>query len=132
MFIITDISIFLCPSIALSSSANRPPIEAPPSLLNGDSANCLCPCTGRQKFSFFSTPQPGVSTCPCHYVAFVDHECPFRLQQLCFLVWTPIRPAIPSPRLGMMPFSVMLGHSRYSSLSCADFPLPSADCCCQS
>ncbi|XP_050745884.1 uncharacterized protein LOC127011798 [Drosophila biarmipes] len=60
MFIITDISIFLCPSIALSSSANRPPIEAPPSLLNGDFANCLCPCTGRQKFSFFLPLSPAL------------------------------------------------------------------------
>jgi len=33
-----DFSIFVCPSIALSSSANRSPIEAPPSLARGDFA----------------------------------------------------------------------------------------------
>jgi len=33
-----DISIFVCPSIALSTSANLLPIEAPPSLAQGDFA----------------------------------------------------------------------------------------------
>jgi len=36
-----DISIFVCPSIALSSSANRSPIEAPPSLVRGDFATFI-------------------------------------------------------------------------------------------
>jgi len=38
-----DISIFECPSIALSSSANRSPIEAPPSLAHGDFATFHLP-----------------------------------------------------------------------------------------
>jgi len=36
-----DIFIFVCPSNALSSSANRSPIEAPPSLARGDFATFL-------------------------------------------------------------------------------------------
>jgi len=35
---LADVSIFVCPSIALSSNANRSPIEAPPSLAHGDFA----------------------------------------------------------------------------------------------
>jgi len=36
-----DISIFVCPLIALSSSANGSPIEAPPSLARGDFASFI-------------------------------------------------------------------------------------------
>jgi len=38
---LADIFIFVCPSIALSSSANRSPIEAPPSLARGDFATFI-------------------------------------------------------------------------------------------
>ncbi|XP_050745631.1 uncharacterized protein LOC127011668 [Drosophila biarmipes] len=65
MFIITDISIFLCPSIALSSSANRPPIEAPPSLLSGESAKLA---TSQGEFPFpFSNFAPILSATFLHF-----------------------------------------------------------------
>jgi len=47
---LADISIFVCPSIALLSSTNRSPIEAPPSLARGDFANFI----GKFFFAFLA------------------------------------------------------------------------------
>jgi len=46
---LADFSILVCPSIALSSSANRSPIEAPPSLARGDFATFI----GKSFLHFF-------------------------------------------------------------------------------
>jgi len=49
---VADISIFVCPSIALSSSDNRSPIEAPPSLGHGDFATFHLPAQLLADLSF--------------------------------------------------------------------------------
>ncbi|XP_070852372.1 uncharacterized protein [Drosophila suzukii] len=70
---LVDISIFVCPSIALSSSANRSPMEAPPFLARGDFAIFIALESGCGEYFAF-TLQPG------QQAAGVAHACPVLFQ----------------------------------------------------
>jgi len=71
-----DISIFVCPSIALSSSANRSPIEAPPTLTHGDFATFHLPAQLLADLSF-----------PFYFLGSICRLRPELLQNVLMQIW---------------------------------------------
>ncbi|XP_070855525.1 uncharacterized protein [Drosophila suzukii] len=76
---LADFSIFLCPSIALSSSANRSPIEVPPSLARGDFATFIGSDSILAAFESGCGEDIAFTLQPGQQVAGAAHTCPVLL-----------------------------------------------------